>query len=242
MQRFFFDNETIVNDSFDVVGEKYKHIVKVLRISAGERVVFCDGKGTDYLCEFCYADSQKAEFKVISSELNKTEPELKITLFQCLPKGDKLDDAVKRCVQFGINKIVPVLSDRCVSRPDSKAAAKKVERLNKISRSSAMQSMRGVIPEVSEVVSFKTAVEMMKQYPSSYICYELEKDNLISKMSIDSKEVAFLIGPEGGLDVSEIELAKQNGIIPVSLGKRILRTEDAAQFVIPIMLAQTNNL
>lgn len=242
MQRFFFDDELISDGTFAVSGEKYNHIVRVLRMTQGEHAVFCDGQYYDYECELTSVDSKIAEFKIIEKYKNKTEPDVKITVFQCLTKGDKMDDMVKRCVQFGAYEIVPVLSKRCVSRPDAKSAAKKVDRFNKIARSSAMQSMRGYIPKVLDVVSFKEALRLMKSSDTAFVCYENEKERLINKAPLSCDSIAFLIGPEGGLDEDEIELAKNSGIEIMSLGKRILRTEDAAAFLIPILLSYTDNL
>ncbi len=242
MQRFFFDDEKIIDGNFIVTGQKHNHIVKVLRMTVGEHAVFCDGSGTDFECELLSCDKQSAEFSVVKSYLNETEPQLKITVFQCLPKGEKMDEMVKRSVQFGAYSIVPVLSKRCVSRPDNKTMQKKVERLNKIALSSAMQSMRGIVPRVENAVDYKTALSMLKDFDNSYICYEDEHGFLVNQADFSGKSVAILIGPEGGIDNSEVELAKEQGIQCISLGKRILRTEDAAPFAIPIILSATNNL
>lgn len=242
MQRFFFDDEIIDNGTFTVTDDKHNHISRVLRMSVGERAVFCDGNMTDYVCELVLCTKTSSVFRVVKSGVNTTEPSTHITVFQCLPKGEKLDDMVKRCVQFGAYSIVPVLSKRCVVRLDKKGAAKKVERLNKIARSSAMQSMRGIIPRVCDMVDFDTAIDMMKAYDSAYLCYEDEHKLVINKAVLSGDNVAVLVGPEGGIDPSEAELAVKNGIGCVSLGRRILRTEDAAAFAIPIILSLTDNL
>ncbi len=242
MQRFFFDDEKITDNKFTVTGDKHNHIVKVLRMSVGEYAVFCDGQGIDFECQLLSCDKQIAIFEVIKSYPNQTEPQIKITVFQCLPKGEKMDEMVKRSVQFGVYSIVPVLSKRCVSRPDSKTMQKKVDRLNKIALSSAMQSMRGIIPRVESAVDYKTALSMLKDYDNSYICYEDEKGFAINDADLGGKTLAIVVGPEGGIDESEIELAKEFGVKSISLGRRILRTEDAAPFAIPIILSRTNNL
>lgn len=242
MQRFFFDDEKITENRFSVVGEKHNHIVKVLRMTVGEHAVFCDGQGNDYECELVSCDKQHAEFYIVNSFENNTEPNIKITIFQCLPKGEKMDEMVKRSVQFGANSIVPVLSKRCVSRPDAKTMQKKVDRLNKIALSSAMQSMRGIVPRVENAVDYKTALSMLKDYDNSFICYEDEHGFSINDADFKGNSLAILIGPEGGIDESEITLAKEQGIKSISLGRRILRTEDAAPFAIPIILSRTNNL
>ena len=241
MQRFFFDNEQIIDNKFSVGGEKFNHIIRSLRMSVGETAVFCDGE-FDCECTLLSLDSSCAFFKITDRYINNTEPKLKITVFQCLTKGDKMDDMVKRCVQFGVHKIIPVLSRRCVSRPDGKAASKKTERLNKIARSSAMQSMRGYIPQVAELVDFETALKQMSGFEHRFICYENEHGRLPEIPPPGAGEIAFLIGPEGGLDDAEVLLASKIGIECVSLGRRILRTEDAAAFLIPILLFNTDNL
>ncbi len=242
MQRFFFDDEVITDGQFTVVGEKHNHIVKVLRMTVGEKAVFCDGNKTDYECELLSCDKASAVFSVLSEYPNDTEPDIEITVFQCLPKGEKMDEMVKRSVQFGVHSVVPVLSRRCVARPDKKGLAKKVERLNKIARSSAMQSMRGIVPTVQDAVDYATALKMMENYDTAYICYEDEHGLVINKNAITGKKIAILVGPEGGIDESEAEAAKTAGIPCISLGKRILRTEDAAVFAIPIILSLTDNL
>lgn len=242
MQRFFFDDEIIDNGTFTVTDDKHNHISRVLRMSVGEHAVFCDGNMTDFECELVSCTKDASTFRVVDSFENATEPSTQVTVFQCIPKGEKLDDMVKRCVQFGAYSIVPVLSKRCVVRLDKKGAAKKVDRLNKIARSSAMQSMRGIIPRVCDMVDFNTAVEMMKSFDTAYLCYEDEHGLVINKADLCGKNVALLIGPEGGIDPSEAEFAVNNGISCVSLGRRILRTEDAAAFAIPIILSLTDNL
>lgn len=242
MQRFFFDEEQIVDRKFSVYGEKYNHICKSLRMSVGERAVFCDGNFWDYECKLIALDSDSVQFEVIDSYKNKTEADLRITVYQCLAKGDKMDDMVKRCVQFGVYKIVPVLSNRCVSRPDTKSVSKKIQRLNKIARSSAMQSMRGYIPEVCDMINFEQAVSQMMKFSSAFICYEDEHVRVLDKSVVTGDDIAFLIGPEGGLDKSEIDFALNQGIPSLSLGRRILRTEDAAAFLIPMLLLLSNNL
>lgn len=242
MQRFFFDDEVIADGMFTVTDDKHNHISKVLRMSVGEHAVFCDGNMTDYECELVSCCKDGSEFRVVDSFSNATESDVHITVFQCLPKGDKMDEMVKRCVQFGVYEIIPVLSRRCVSRPDKKGIAKKVERLNKIARSSAMQSMRGVVPLVGDAVDFSAAIAMMKDYDTAYLCYEDEHKLVLNASALSGKRIALLVGPEGGIDKSEADYAKEQGIACISLGRRILRTEDAAAFTIPIILSLTDNL
>ena len=242
MQRFFFDDEIIVDGFFEISGEKYNHLIRVIRLSVGEKVIFCDGNFNDFICQLVFADQKTAKLEIIESFKNQTEPEVKITVFQCVPKGEKMDDLIKRCVQFGAYEIVPVISKRCVSRPDKKSSVKKIERYNKIARSSAMQSMRGYIPKVTDFVDFNKALDMMQDYESKFICYENEKQNMINSASLSTNSIAFIIGPEGGLEQYEVDIAAEKGISVISLGRRILRTEDAATFLIPILLFDTNNL
>ena len=241
MQRFFFTDEVISDCSFIVTGDKADHISKVLRMSVGEKAVFCDGR-FDSVCRITAVSKSSVCFEIESTVENDTEPNVDITVYQCLPKGEKMDEMVKRCVQFGATKIVPVLSRRCVSRPDRKSFGKKVERWNKIALSSAMQSMRGRVPRVEEIIDYAQAIERMKSYGRAFVCYELENRNSLEGGFSGVKDVAFLIGPEGGLDEAEALFAEQSGVQCVSLGKRILRTEDAAAFLIPIILYASGDL
>ena len=238
MQQFFLTDEKIENDHFIATGETFVHISKSLRLKAGEKVVFCDGKGYEYLCEISDFKKDSVVVKILSKSKSKCEPTLKITIFQCLPKADKFDDIIKRCVQYGAFEFVPVISERCIAKLNEN----KLQRLYKISKSAAMQSKRAIIPKVRNAVCFNEAVKLMDDFDTSVICYENESQNTISKLSVKGNSFAALIGPEGGFSEQEAKLAIDNGITPISLGKRILRTEEAAAFLIPILLLKSGEI
>lgn len=238
MQQFFLTDEKIEDHHFIVTGETFVHISKSLRLKSGEKVVFCDGKGYEYLCEICNFKNDSVVVKILSKSESNSEPKLKITIFQCLPKSDKFEDIIKRCVQYGAFEFVPVISERCIAKLNEN----KLQRLYKISKSAAMQSKRAIIPQVRNAVRFSDAIKLMCDFENAVICYENESQNTISKLSVKGNSFAALIGPEGGFSEQEAKLAIDNGIIPISLGKRLLRTEEAAAFLIPILLLKSGEI
>jgi 16S rRNA (uracil1498-N3)-methyltransferase len=181
-----------------------------------------------------------------------TEPGFEVTVFHGIPKGNKFDEIIQKCVELGVTRIVPVKTKRSIVEiKDAKSAAKKIERYNKISLEACKQCNRGVIPVVEEFVDFDSAITMMKKNELCFIPYENEKDCSIKSFLQERqseqemqgkrgmskpKSVAFFIGPEGGFDDAEIEKAKANEIKTVTLGPRILRTETAAPAVLAMLM------
>lgn len=209
-----------------IEGEDGRHISRSLRMKVGEQLTVCDTMGTDYACEIERIQEDTVYLKILNRTENTSEPEIKVTLFQCIPKGDKLDYVVQKAVELGVHEIVPVLSSRCVSRPDAKSMAKKCQRLQKIADEAAKQSGRGILPKISEMISFKECCEKLKNFDKSIIFYELGGAPLKDIVK-DSQSYAMLIGSEGGFSVDEVDLATQSGAVSATLGKRILRTETA---------------
>lgn len=223
MPRFFcehFESNPIIS------GEDGRHISRSLRMKAGEQLTVCDTMGTDFNCEIEKIENDTVYLKILDSKENTSEPDVKVTLFQCMPKGDKLDLVVQKAVELGVTEIVPVLSSRCVSRPDAKSILKKRQRLQKIADEAAKQSGRGILPKISDMISFKECCEKLKNYDKSIIFYELGGAPLKDIVD-DSINYAILIGSEGGFSVDEVEKATESGAVSATLGKRILRTETA---------------
>lgn len=223
MPRFFcehFSSNPVIS------GEDGRHISRSLRMKIGEQLTVCDTMGTDYNCEIEDIKDDTVYLKILDSKENTSEPNVKVTLFQCMPKGDKLDLVVQKAVELGVSEIVPVLSSRCVSRPDSKSMAKKCARLQKIADEAAKQSGRGILPKISDMINFKDCCQKLKNFDKSIIFYELGGAPLKDIVD-DSKSYAILIGSEGGFSVDEVEKATESGAVSATLGKRILRTETA---------------
>ncbi|MBQ3566574.1 MAG: 16S rRNA (uracil(1498)-N(3))-methyltransferase [Oscillospiraceae bacterium] len=239
MPRFFLEN---INTDLPVItGEDAKHIGRSLRMKPGEEITVCSC-GTDYFCEITSITSDEVFLKILDQKLCSAEPTVEVTLFQAVPKLDKLEHIIQKSVELGVTRIVPVLTRRCVSRPDKKDFEKKRVRLNKIALEAAKQSGRGIIPEVMEIVSFNEAVKQMSELDCPLMLYE-EGGIRFSEVETDNKKsFALFVGSEGGFDESEAETAKNSGITPIWLGERILRCETAPLTALSILMFITKNL
>lgn len=224
MPRFFI-NEPVV-DRFLVIGEDAEHIAKSLRMRLGETLVLCHDE-IDYTCKIVGIEKNSVLVERISVQPCTAEPQVDVTLFQGLPKGDKMDLIVQKAVEVGVCAIVPMLSRRCVSRPDEKTLQKKVQRWQKIALEAAKQSGRGIVPKVLDVLDFSKAVELSAQKEQAILFYEADGVPL-KRLLQQPKSVAIFIGPEGGFEDDEVKLAVETGASICSLGSRILRTETAA--------------
>lgn len=234
MPRFFIDS--VSGDSAVITGEDAAHISRSLRMKEGEHLVLCDGRGMDYTCRIHEFSGGNVHVTVESSERSKSEPEMRITLFQGLPKGDKMDLIVQKSVELGVHEIVPVLTDRCVARPDAASARKKRERWQKIAHEAAKQSGRGVIPAVHAVCSLQEAAQKAKELETSLVFYEGGGGKIAEHVCSNMKSAAVFVGPEGGFEEAEVELLKVHGSKQTTLGPRILRTETAPLAAISVIL------
>ncbi len=239
MAWFFTENE-ILGEIFTISGENAKHI-KVLRMRRGEELTLVTPGKLQYECELVSADGDHAEVKVVSKQPCQNEPDVAVTLYQALPKGDKMDYIIQKCVELGVSRIVPMISERCVSRPDEKTLRKKQERWQKIALQAAMQSRRGIIPEVGSCVSFKKAVELSCQNEKTIFFYELGGESVKKLLTDKPKSIGIFIGSEGGFSPEEVGLAVENGAQAATLGKRILRAETAPLAALSIIMYQTDN-
>lgn len=226
MANFYIDKSDITENTATITGEEAQHISRVLRMKKGDEVTLCDGEGNFYEAVLSDFSDKSVIADILSSRRAETEPEVQITIFQGVPKNPKLETIVQKATEIGVVRIVPVDTVRAVAKLDKSA---KVDRLRKIAREAAKQSKRGIIPYVDDAVSFKEAVKMAAEADLALIPYEEEREFSLKKALSGKKPktVAVMIGPEGGFDKGEICLAKENGIISVTLGKRILRTETA---------------
>lgn len=242
MPRFFCDKAALnlAENHAIIEGDDAKHISKVLRMRIGDKVTINDKNGYDFDCEI-EEIGESVSLKIISGQENSTEPSVKITLFQCLPKGDKLDFIIQKAVELGVYRIIPVQSSFCVARADSESFGKKLSRLNKIAFEAAKQCGRGIIPQVFNIISFRDAVQMSKNIPS-IIFYEGGGERVSTLISQEEKEVNIFVGSEGGFSKEEIELAVENNIHMATLGKLILRCETAPIVGVTIVLNHTQNM
>ncbi len=239
MPRFFVDRSSVSQDvkengTLTLTGEDARHVSLVLRMRPGEKLTVCDGQRTDYDGTVLSA-GETVDVRVDRIAQAVTEPPFRAVLYQALVKGDKFDTVVQKAVECGVSEIVPVLTARCTVRYEDASFHHRLIRWRKIAREAAMQCGRGVIPEVRESVSFEEALGEIARTDLGFLCYEEERTlSLPSLLESGSRpsSVAFLIGPEGGIDPSEVHLASEKKIPSVGLGPRILRTETASSFVL----------
>lgn len=237
MPKFFVSKDNIVDHTITINGENANHIANVLRAKSGDEIIVGDGEGLDYTCEITEVSKKQVIAKITDITSNNAEPSTKITLFQALPKSDKMELVIQKCIEIGIDCIVPVETEHCVVKIKGKEE-KKLARWNKIAEAAAKQCGRGKIPKVESILSFKDAVKYSKNLDTALIPYEREQENSLKNFCRNFKgtSIGIFIGPEGGFSAEEIEFAKNNGIQPVTLGKRILRTETAGLVASVILL------
>lgn len=241
MHRFYVSNEQIGDDKISIYGQDVNHIKNVLRLSKGEKIAICNGQGQDFYCIIETVSSDCIEAIIESSEDTETELDLKMYLFQGLPKKDKMELIIQKAVELGVHEIVPVVTSRTIVKIDNPAKeAKKLERWQAIAESAAKQSGRGIIPKVHNVVNFNEALVMTEDLDTAIIPYEkadgIEASRTLISNAAHSGSVGVFIGPEGGFDDSEINKAMSKGIMPVTLGRRILRTETAGLTTLSLLM------
>lgn len=240
MHHFFVKKENIFNKEIYINGDDYFHAVNVLRLTKGEKVLLSEPTGIDYICsvkDFPVASPNSPDKKSLRlkiEEICESNNELlsKVTLFQCLPKSGNMELIIQKAVELGVSEIVPVSSKNCVVKLDEKSAFSKLKRWQLVAKAASEQSNRSIIPVIRPVMNFPDAVKYCEKMDVRLIPYEEEKglkgtcEAIIS--ILPEKSIGVFIGPEGGFDPLEISMAKRHGILPISLGKRILRTETAS--------------
>ncbi len=237
----FFTNE-IDENNITLTGSDAVHVGRSLRMKPGEPLTVCCG-GIDYNCEISEITSDTVYLSLKEKVVCAAEPNIEVTLFQAVPKMDKLEYIIQKSVELGVSRIVPMLTRRCVSRPDERDFAKKLARLNKIAAEAAKQSGRGIIPQVTPIVSYKNALEMMKELDQNVLLYEEEGGVSFGEVNLTgAKTVGLVIGSEGGFDREEAEACTAVGAAQVWLGKRILRCETAPITALSILMFLTNNM
>lgn len=242
MPKFFVNEGQIKNGLISITGDDVAHISRVLRMSPGDLLNVCDGVGYDYNVRIREAGKAEIVTEILEKYPCLAEPKVEAVLFQCLPKQGKMEYIIQKTTELGIAKIVPVHSKRCVVKPTERLADR-IKRWQKVALEAAKQSGRGVVPKVLEPVGFEEAIAHMLELEKAFMLYEEEENNRIkSVLQEDFKQIGFIVGPEGGFDESEAAFAKEKGILPVTLGKRILRTETAGAAVLPIIMYSQNDI
>lgn len=239
MYRFFVDRNQIYDKRIVITGGDENHIKNVLRMKIGEEIsVMVPGDDTEYRCEIASYDENGVVCNLLFVKESDVELPCDITLYQGLPKSDKMELIIQKAVELGVSRIVPVATKRAVVKLDGSKEDKKIARWNSISESAAKQSKRGIIPEVTKVMDYKEAIEDALNADIKIIPYEMSDPDsmeqtrkLIANIT-PGQSVAIFIGPEGGFSEEEIDMAKNSGVKPITLGHRILRTETAGLVVL----------
>ncbi|HEX3027502.1 MAG TPA: 16S rRNA (uracil(1498)-N(3))-methyltransferase [Clostridia bacterium] len=240
MPRFF--SEQVGDGSVRIEGQDAAHISKVLRMKTGDTLVVCDCKGSDHFCKIIHLEQGVVKLAILRTEPSASEPSVSVTLYQALPKSDKMDLIVQKCVELGVKRIVPVITSRCVSRPDGKAIVSKVERWNKIAVQAAKQSGRGILPAVEQAYGFRQALGKLASHESGILFYEQNGGRLSESLKGTEQDIGIFVGPEGGFEQEETDAAAQCGIAIAGLAPRILRTETAPLCALSAIMFATGNI
>lgn len=240
MQRFFVTPDQVGEDKIRIQGSDVNHMKNVLRMRSGEEVMVSDGNNRQYRCRVEDYPEGEAVLAILEAGLVDTELPSRIYLFQGLPKQEKMELIVQKAVELGVCQVIPVQTRRCVVKLDAKKAAKKVQRWQQIAESAAKQAGRGYIPVVSEVMTFQEALAFSETLDIRLIPYELADGMDGTRKILDGirpgQSVGIFIGPEGGFEKEEVGRAVEAGAMPITLGKRILRTETAGIAVLSILM------
>ncbi len=242
MPRFFVDPKYITDTTVTIVGDDAFHISRSLRMAAGEHITVCDMRGHEYDCRLVGFGSEVcAEILSVSDSL--TEPPFSATVWQALPKGDKLDTVIQKSVECGASGISLFESSHCIVRYDRASDAKKSERRQRIAAEAAKQSGRGIIPSVASPVSFDEMLARASSVDLPLFCYEADGTaplgRLLDTVSLPERPtVSIVVGPEGGFSPDEARRAKEAGFLMVGLGPRILRTETVSAFVLGALVCK----
>ena len=231
MFNFFVDETARTGDQFQITGADYNHICNVLRMQIGDTFLVSCG-GASSLCSLCQIGDDTVVAQIVEENYQNTELSVRFYLFQGLPKGDKLELIIQKTVELGVAGIIPVEMNRCVMKLDEKKKKSRQERWQSIAESAAKQSKRNVIPEVECVMTYQQAMKRASEMDLFLVPYENERGMATTRDALaqirPGMSVGILVGPEGGFDTREIDMARDNGAVIVSLGKRILRAETAA--------------
>ena len=247
MQRFFVEPHQIDEEAHQIhiTGSDVNHISNVLRMKTGEELWISDGSKYEYRCTIESFEPDEVLLHIVYSQEPEYELPCRIYLFQGLPKEDKMELIIQKAVELGAYEIIPVETKRCVVKLDGRKSAKKTARWQQISESAANQSKRMLIPNVHEVLTFREALKYAESMDVRLVPYELARGMQETKEILAGIEpgqsVGIFIGPEGGFEEKEIETAIEGGAKPITLGRRILRTETAGLAILSVLMFQLEN-
>ena len=246
MPKFFVSSNQVEGNTVNIYGTDVDHIKKVLRKNINDEIIVCNKDiEQDYLCRILKIEDN-IECEIVNEINENTESNVLVTIYQGLPKFDKMELVIQKSVELGVYEIIPLELNRCVVKLKEKDRDKKIQRWQKISEVAAKQCGRNYIPNIGNVQNLKQICEDFNKYDLVLVAYENEKENTL-KPQLDilknknDLKIAVIIGPEGGIDEREIEEVRNNGAKVITLGKRILRTETVALNVLSIIMYELEN-
>ncbi len=253
MPKFFIKEEQIENNKIIIKGQDVNHIKKVLRAKIGDELQICNSEnGENFLCDIENINNEDILCTIKQKLERHVESNINVTIFQGLPKADKMEYIIQKSVELGVYDITPVEMKRCVVKIDEKDKNKKIERWQKISEVASKQCGRDIIPKINNIVNVKNICDFIKNYDIVLVAYENEIESTLKEklkylkqhINYDNQnkiKIGVVIGPEGGLEEQDVELLKENKAKIITLGKRILRTETVALNVLSIIMYELEN-
>lgn len=252
MPKFFVKEEQIKKDEIIIIGQDVNHIKKVLRAKIGDEIQICNNQnGENFLCKIQNIENENITCKIKQKIQKQVESNIEVTIFQGLPKADKMEYIIQKSVELGVYEITPVEMKRCVVKLNEKDKNKKIERWQKISEVAAKQCGRDMIPQINNIINIKNICNLIEKYDIVLVAYENEKENTLKqqinqlkntiKKQDETIQIGIIIGPEGGLEPKDVEELKQSGAQIITLGKRILRTETVALNMLSIIMYELEN-
>ena len=247
MHRFIVSPDAVRDGTIYLSGDDLKHLRQVLRLRAGDVIQVFDGSGTEYEAKLNEVGKIEARAEILETRLAGTEPKIRVTLYQGLPKAEKMDLIIQKAVELGIFRIVPVMTRRSVVQLGDQDKKKKSDRWNRIAREAAKQSKRARVPEVAVPITLESAVKELGNADLAIVLYENEQKKCLKELlkcyNINKiEDIALFIGPEGGISNDEVLEMTLSGAVTAGLGKRILRTETAAVSVISIIMYEMGEM
>ena len=245
MYHFFIAPEQLSQDSAVILGSDVRHIASVLRMKPGEKLMVNAGGDWDYLCEIAELGRDAVKLRILEGRQEARELPVSITLYQGLPKAEKMELIVQKAVELGAARIVPVKMHRSVVQLDEKRAAAKQKRWQSIAEAAAKQAGRGIIPEVTLPLSLPEALPQVEREETELrlLPYEraegIAETRALIRSARAGQRIAVMIGPEGGFEETEVAAAEERGFTALTLGRRILRTETAGLVILSLLMAET---
>ena len=237
---WFFIKDGFKGDFYTITGEDANHISKSLRMHKGETLTLCTEDGKRHECIIESISLEGVKVKKVSSTVCEQEPSVRLSLFVAMLKGDKMDDVIQKSVELGVHDITPVLTKRCISRPDGKSLESKIRRWQKISDNAASQSRRGIIPKINPCLDIKDL--FFDDYDLSLVFYECGGEKIRDLYKPEHKKIAVITGCEGGFEEEEIIMLENRSVKRATLGKRILRAQTAPLAALSILMYESRNM